>query len=407
MSISFKHTKGDQINMIFLLKKKENMVGKLYKKNVIVSNLLICLALTLTSGIVQFSYIWNSESIISLFLFSILFIFKKKNIKRKDLIKLIIFILVIVMNLFVYGDNLDGHVALILIIISGFILNQSLDWILFQKYYIRIIAIICVISLVCFSIFIINPVAIINNVPLVKYWDLESRYIGFYNFPGNQYSMRNFGPYHEGGMFAIFICLALLVLFERTELKTKVSKVIALLYVITVITTFSTTGMLLLVLIFSFKLIPNISMKFNWKALLLLVIAILGIVWEETIFGIIKNKLHFENDSFSARSRELIIFNNNFWDHPIMGVGYQNNSIIKENGLENGTNGLLSLFLQFGLVGGLPILVMYIDGMISFSKKKLDILLYLLFIGVAISSEPTIFSPLFICFAYGFHQIEA
>lgn len=33
--------------------------------------------------------------------------------------------------------------------------------------------------------------------------------------------MRNFGPYHEGGMFAIFVSLAMLLLFEQDEMSKK------------------------------------------------------------------------------------------------------------------------------------------------------------------------------------------
>lgn len=109
----------------------------------------------------------------------------------------------------------------------------------------------------------------IMEIPLVKYWSVESRYALIYNFPGNQYLMRNFGPYHEGGMFAIFVSLAMLLLFEQDEMSKKRKKYV-IIYAATVVTTFSTTGILLLLIILIGKIGTKVfTFKVDMKAILI------------------------------------------------------------------------------------------------------------------------------------------
>lgn len=219
-------------------------------------------------------------------------------------------------------------------------------------------AVVCVVSLVCFAIFVTNPMAIINSIPNVKYWSMESRYALIYNFPGNQYIMRNFGPYHEGGMFAIFIALAVMILFEQK--KNRREKIYIAIFLITIVTTFSTPGILLLFIILVEKIGNQIvKIRISPKAILMLAIGIGFAVWEESTYGIVLNKFTAGNSSFLARSLEWKILFEQIWNKPFWGVGYQNNQLISQYGLTDGTNGVVSVLLQFGLVGGIGILAFY------------------------------------------------
>lgn len=146
-------------------------------------NFLITFMLICTSGVVQFTFIWNSQSTIFLFLFSIcLFVFGRNwKIPRKKMIKMILLSCIIMINLMVYSGNVDGHISLFLVVVSGCILSQFIEWKLFAQYYVDIMAVICIISLGCFAFFVTNPMKVINTIPLVKYWSVESRYPGFYS----------------------------------------------------------------------------------------------------------------------------------------------------------------------------------------------------------------------------------
>lgn len=119
----------------------------------------------------------------------------------------------------------------------------------------------------------------------------------------------------------------------------------------------------------------------------------------ENKFGIIHNKISMENDSFTGRTSEFGIFAKNYFEHPILGVGYQNNSIFKNNDIINGTNGILSLILQFGLLGFVYLGMIYkailrLNTNSDYRKKYIirDICLYILFCSL----EPVMFQPLFI-----------
>ena len=366
-------------------------------------NFLITFMLICTSGVVQFTFIWNSQSIICLFFISVcLFVFKNDwKMSKRKMIKMLLLAFIIVVNLMVYSNNPDGHISLLLVMISGCILSQFIDWKLFSRYYVNIMAVICIISLVCFAFFVVNPMTIMNKIPIVKYWSIESRYALVYNFPGNQYLIRNFGPYHEGGMFAIFVALAILLLLEQERTNAK-QKIYVILFAITIVTTFSTSGILLMLIIFVGKIGKKVTkLHVNIRTIIIAIIGIGFIVWEESTYGIISNKFEAGNASFVARNLEWNILFDQIWNKPFLGVGYQNNQLIKQYGLADGTNGIASVFLQFGLVGGFGILGAYLDGFASFSSKWENKLLYFILAFISFASEPTIFQPLFLCFLFG------
>ena len=100
-------------------------------------NFLITFMLICTSGVVQFTFIWNSQSTIFLFLFSVcLFVFGRNwKIPRKKMIKMILLSCIIMINLMVYSGNVDGHISLFLVVVSGCILSQFIEWKLFARYY--------------------------------------------------------------------------------------------------------------------------------------------------------------------------------------------------------------------------------------------------------------------------------
>lgn len=282
-------------------------------------------------------------------------------------------------------------------------LNLLLSYIMGIKGVAYATSLAAIFSLAILALFMKQKVAEVRlmSIPLVKYWSVESRYALIYNFPGNQYLMRNFGPYHEGGMFAIFVSLAMLLLFEQDEMSKKRKKYV-IIYAATVVTTFSTTGILLLLIILIGKIGTKVfTFKVDMKAILIAVIGIGFIVWEENTYGIITNKFASGNASFVARNLEWKILFDQIWNRPFLGVGYQNNQLIKQYGLADGTNGIVSVFLQFGLVGGLGILGCYLDGLASFSNEWKNKILYFALAFLSFASEPTIFQPLFLCLLFG------
>lgn len=213
------------------------------KQKTNILNLLICLAIICCSGVIQFSYIWNKESIICLFIFAILiFIIKRKKLNYNDIKKLSILLLILTINLLVYSNNVDGHISLILKIISICLLAKNIEIKEFKKNYINILYVISLISIVCYFLFLFFPTVIVNRVPIVEYWQHSTRYILIYNFPGNGWEyggLRNFGPFHEGGMFAVFVDIALLFIVDESKFsKRNLKKIIV--FVICLITTFST-----------------------------------------------------------------------------------------------------------------------------------------------------------------------
>lgn len=360
-------------------------------------NAIICIILIALSGTIQFSYIWYSESIIAVTVFSIgLFIFHTKKIKVSTSFILILLVIIVMTNILVYPINIGGHISLLMKLFSCYVLVNYIKPDIFSRYYINIICFLAIVSLFCFILLIINPQFIFNNVPAIEYWDHTTRYAFLYNFPLNEFTIRNFGPFHEGGMWAVFLNIALILHLENNQVKSKYFNLKTIVLIVTIITTISTTGFIICSIIIIYKLIN----KKNIKSIVLFSFLLVILIIVEQNIGIISNKFDSSNSSFVDRTSEFEIFLQNIKNSPIYGVGYQNNSHIDGTGLKNFTNGLLSLILQFGFLPSMIIICIYIKGVKNISNNLIDFFIKFVMLLVFIMSEPVIFHPLFICILF-------
>lgn len=378
--------------MKYFNKNKKNILNKREQ----IFNLIVCLILFCLSGTIQFSYIWYKESLIFISLISIGIVILLKKIKLTNVITLSLLSLLIIINLCLYKENIDGHICLILKLIISCIFINYINFELFKKYYINLVFVLSIISLICFFIFVIRPDIILNNIPSITYWNHVTKYIGVYNFSNNIYTIRNFGPFHEAGMWAVFVDVALLLQFQKNKNNKFSDKLKIFIFIITIITTFSTTGFIVCIIILFNKLL----LKPNAKTIFICILCISFLIISEMNFGIISNKLDDNNISYSERMSEFGLFVKNFGNSPILGVGYQNNSHISSTELENATNGILSIFLQFGLLGGSIIFMFYIRGIWNISHDFFDFFMKLIIIILFFMSEPTAFKPMFMCLLF-------
>ncbi|SFE83985.1 hypothetical protein SAMN05216378_4278 [Paenibacillus catalpae] len=360
--------------------------------------LIICLVLIGLSGTIQFSYIWFSQSIVAFLILSIIFLvlIKNKTFNKVNVLICITLLLIVLINLMVYSKNINGHLGLVMKIISCFIVAQIIDFEKLKKYYINIIFIIAIISLICFSIFVFNPSIVFQFIKPITYWDHTTRYMLVFNFPLDNYTIRNFGPFHEGGMFAVFLNLAILWIFEKESLSSKMSRLKILVFIAAIITTVSTSGIIACGLIVIIKSRRIILQNLNFKTVSLLLIVLLTLVIAENKMGIISNKFSADNASYTARSSEIPLFYETISTDPILGIGFQNNSYLNGTGITDATNGILSVLSQFGLLGGGTILLIYCYSIRKMSVGNVDYMLKLFVVFLFFASEPTIFTCMFL-----------
>lgn len=357
------------------------------KKDMLIQ-VYIFLIIILTSGHIYGTYIYNKEMIIVAFI-SALLINNFKPIKKSNLILFFLLSSVILVNYFVWMSNVDGYIALVIKIATALLLVNNIDYDKFKKKYVIFFTFYSVISIICYLLMITNW-QIILNIPIKSVWLDEMRPTLLYSFPAKEFN-RNFGFYREGGMYAIFLDIALLLTFKVRDIKNIL--LIRVLLIITIATTFSTTGIIGAILIL---FISSNNKRSIFKNSITFILMILLLVFIEVNNGIIRNKISMNNQSFLGRTEEFNVVANIVNDNLLTGVGYQNNTEISKYTSMIMTNGILSLWSQFGIIIGTFILIVYLYSYCKLSKKIIERLLYMGLFILFCSLEPVMFTVLFI-----------
>lgn len=335
-------------------------------------------------------------------MFGGIFFWNKGNLKKKKFIIFGLMLLIVFLNFYVYPNNPSGHIGLALKFVFALFAGELISYEELEANYRKIILWLAVISLICFTAFLVAPQVIVARVPIVNYWEHKTRYFFIYNFPGDGYQygqLRNYGPFHEGGMFAVFLNISILLLMNKKRLE-KRDKIEFSILIVTLLTTLSTAGLIVFFIIIGFKTLTN--KKYN-NFLFFFGILLIGI-YAESKLRIIGDKFTASNASFTGRISEIPLFFEAFWDAPLLGIGYQNASVLSGTDIQNGTNGVLSLFVQFGFIGAIPFIYNNICSIMRLKSEMIlvirDIIVLLIFWMV----EPTIFQPVFLVLLFIEHK---
>ena len=359
-------------------------------KKIDLKQIYIFILIIITSGSIYGSYIYYKQFIIVLFVSSLI-INNRRKIEKKSLIIGVILSSLILLNYFTWMGNIDGYISLIIKIISILLLSNIIDYKKFIKYYVYFFSIYIYISLINYNILLNNWQSVVAKVPIRNVWGTPMRPTLMYTFTENEF-YRNFGFFKEGGMYAIFLDIALIFSYKIKQNKWILFSRIMFLF--TIATTLSTTGIIAAFIIVIFYSLFSSKIKFKNIVLMLLLFIILLLI--ETNLGIISNKFNQNNESFTERSSEVSISMNIIEDNIWAGLGYQNSNDLKEYTDIVMTNGVLSLFIQFGFIIGLIILSIYIYGILCRFDNKLDKIIFIILFLFFSASEPVIFQPLFI-----------
>lgn len=297
--------------------------------------------------------------------------FKRTTVINKNIISFV-FLPCLILALGVVGNrNISmGYISKAVLIVCGYYYTQRVDIRKFSKIYIQIMCILSLLSVVMYfisnrfwnalqSVFSVFP--IINRNKTVYFHSF-----GFTNVATDLYSRgRNYGIFQEPGAFAMFICLATLLLIRFFD-KGKWFKFTLLIFSITMLTTLSTSGILCYVMILVYYLLKKSRFRYLTKEKLIIGLGIttIGILficssnYAERIFSkLFSNNNGLMDHSFSAR---IFAIRNNisiFMNSPLWGVGPENfNRLFWENGkqiLNSGvwlsqTNTILGIFAIYG-----------------------------------------------------------
>lgn len=324
----------------------------------------------------------KSKFFITIIICALMFLLKRKNFKKN-----IVFLFIILSSIVIVSDCINKCIDIwtlwrVILLFFSMIIVSEVSIENFMESFINVIVCICFLSLITYFINIFFP-SIISKLPIT------SNYINtkFYNFFGinyipliynSHYGIRNYSLFREPGVFACYIGIALLMVLLGNDkgYKTQFRKVIILS--ISMITTFSTSGILTFILILLTYALKGNKDK-NITRLIILLFTFLAIFTLIGKFDLVFDKLFNTTsqfaDSKNDRYNGIAVAFDLILRNPILGIGITNfdiesklvvlfigDKIISTN---NYTITLLKIFAQSGIVYFLT----YILGLFKFLKK--------------------------------------
>ena len=266
--------------------------------------LTVWMSRTVFFGVVYRSTTWIAYCGI---IFAALFLLRIKVVRFKNTMKKMIVPLVFFLTniLLCFNEmdssNLNAVLGYIIMMFCGAMTVILVEPHLFAKYYIRILAAYCLISLPCILIASTNESLAYTLCQSGYDWKTPYGYAPFYTWGMNgTISLRNSGPFWEPGAFQGYIWIAVLfLLFDVDKKCIKYRKAVFALFIITLLTTQSATGYVLLILAFVFfnrRILQLLEIKnTNTKVMIVILILLIGLVFLSTS-TVITNKIGNENN---------------------------------------------------------------------------------------------------------------
>ncbi len=318
---------------------------------------------------------FNILLIIVLIAYIFIYFIYKKNLKesllniKNDIIKYhkLIIIYFLYLLIFIIFNNIEtmNFITIFAIIFPMYVyINIKGKNIEILKKLVNVIVILAIISLLFYTfISVFNVFDMTNTVEI--HWEKEIKIKSFLNiyfetqvFNGFGLNIqRNTGIFTEAPMYSLILCISLAI--EKFILKRN-NKILELILILTIITTFSTTGIIVMSLIY----ILNIIIKFmekesiNKKIKIFMIIAIVFLL----IISVIVFIQRIKTSSGQTRIDDYKASYEAWKESPIIGNGYDNDEIIKSHmsnfrfsnmGL---SNSLMTLLAQ----GGIYLFILYL-----------------------------------------------
>lgn len=334
---------------------------QMYKKiNVLLEYLLVILLIVeFNTPYIQFHIVSASISVAVALLLVLLCTFNKKN-KKGIVITLALIMGGLPLVFFVERGFLFPYIKIFLIIfpLSYLFLSNIQDPIKIQNLLIKFSDIIIVISIISLFFWTLGSVMgkLGPNLWVPNDWAgprMIPSYYGVYFETQEAGSMggtfvRNTGIFNEAPMYNMILCFGLSIEYFVREKKNKIRLFV---YILTILTTLSTTGLFYILIVLSYK---QIELLWKKNRLVLMVGAILLL----TAFVIISSFLmdsKVENGgegSVTRRGEDILMCINVGLANPVLGVG-----LFHDSNLEYGTsNSLFTLFAH----GGFYVLSLYV-----------------------------------------------
>ncbi len=336
----------------------------------------------------------------------------KKQLKNNMVAFLPLFIAVF-LNILVYWRVMNGtqrnesigvYVSFLVPIFASCFIKKEF----FCTWYMRIVAVFCIISLVCYILMIRYP-----SLPYAlcmpnsfKVGQIYSPYFTWSQGLQINTPIRNCGPFWEPGAWADFLCLAILMLLrdsDAKEIRHRASYLI--LFFATLLTTRSAAGYIVAGLIMALQykaLKTTLSGIKPWARSIMAISIAIFVVYFVVTSGIIQQKFTDDNVSYSTRSGDFVGgMQMIVKEGGILGLGCTNNRSVQRSiyGIsKNDSVGFWSLAYTYGILAFISYVCIYVSRMKKFFnvKTKVDFFAILLIITILHMTEGLWFLAVFI-----------
>lgn len=296
---------------------------------IVVSDDTLLFGTNLNSSFLDAKYI----IIISIFCLLLIRAFVKKiHISVNAFLIALTMMLLLIISSALNNDFRFGYFYRCVLIMTGLLFTSFISFHDFAYYYDKVMRFLAIASLIGFVLFIAFD-TVLDLFPLI----LNSSHMEFYNLfltviP--KYSggfARNFGIFREPGVFQMFLIIGLL--FQMFVLK-KSSIKVQIVYIVALVTTFSTTGYIALIFVGVLYFIKRNNFKEEKKSKAIIIICLLLIFTYLSLFtdfiyieeyGSVFGKLTDSNSlTVGARVASVVVNLRLFLNSPIWGVGVTN-----------------------------------------------------------------------------------
>lgn len=296
----------------------------------------------------------------------------------------------------------NGYILLILAVMSAFSLSIMLEFKKFAILFVWYMSALSVISLVCTYIlkymtpFLGGVFKIVTNSAGVSFYNMYACYV----YSGKMY-YRNFGIFREPGVYAIFLCIAIIfVLLYKEELSRKAFTSILFILIGTLISTFSTTSYIALFMIIIWY--GLINRRLEIKHVVAAFLAIILLMWfSDSYVANPLEKLNSDSSSMQYRMETIITGIELMTEKPFgYGILRGINAMSSNYSLKYYHN--TSTWVAIGVYLGIPFLLTSFITLLRFCKKRLGSVFLVIPIVLVLSGEMLIYNPFvyILCF-YG------
>lgn len=377
------------------------------------SLIVFFLILYLSSSYVVTNDLISSGFTTFLWFFSFIWalILPRKNTAQSTLFPFILLILLFLLSSIFNGEPIRALYLHLFTFTTGFVFAYKVGFEDFKVLYTKVMYLICMISIFFYLLFLLFPFLNSFNTVTNAVGNVASNlYLYISLHPG----LRNCGLFWEPGAFQTFIAIALLFSLSKTIIDRK--EIVVL--VVSMITTFSTTGFVALIVLFAIYILSTSNIKQKSSAVFAVILCAGAFIYfaYDLLFdasGSFGKLLAFQErggadsdtfDTVSVRYFSFILPIQAFLSSPLWGVGYD--GLVKYSfdftrGMNTCT--MINWFAVYGLFWGVIMLIGFIRLSKCLGSNYISRFLIFVLFFIITCSENYVNNPIILMLAlYGY-----